>query len=318
MTGDAQRKGTGRPSPSDEELLAAIPRGRVGKELQVGAFVLVGFVAVLASLFLLTDPSTFRGRYHVTTVVEDAGGLRRGDPVQMKGVNIGTVQGFQLVPEGVEITLEVEREWKIPSDSRTRLVSAGLLGGRTVTIVPGRSGTPLRDGDRLPGHNVEGLLEAGNELGEEAQAVLARIQEILSEPTVGALQSSALQLDRLLRTLAAAAEAQSTELARLTASLNRSATGLEDAAGAGDDFARAVARADSALARVNETTMALQGAALSLQRILERVEAGEGTLGQLATDDSLYRALTLAMESLNLLLTDVRENPGRYVKIEIF
>ena len=49
--------------PTDEELQTAIPKGQVNREFQVGLFVILGFASLLAALFLLTDPSTFRGRY---------------------------------------------------------------------------------------------------------------------------------------------------------------------------------------------------------------------------------------------------------------
>ena len=49
----------------------------------------VGIAAFLTVLFTMTDVGTFRGRYYANTVVTDAGGMRRGDPVQMRGVNIG-------------------------------------------------------------------------------------------------------------------------------------------------------------------------------------------------------------------------------------
>ena len=42
------------------------------REVQVGIFVLVGVLALLAALFALTDPGTFRGRYYVTAVVGSA------------------------------------------------------------------------------------------------------------------------------------------------------------------------------------------------------------------------------------------------------
>jgi ABC-type transporter Mla subunit MlaD len=67
----------------------------------VGIFVLAGILAVIAALFILTDPGTFRGRYLVSTVVKDAGGIRSRDPVQLSGVNIGRVQELKLVPGGV-------------------------------------------------------------------------------------------------------------------------------------------------------------------------------------------------------------------------
>jgi phospholipid/cholesterol/gamma-HCH transport system substrate-binding protein len=304
--------------PTDEELLHAVPRGQINREFQVGVFVILGLASVLLALFLLTDPSTFRGRYLVTTMVEDAGGIRRGDPVQMKGVNIGRVQGFGLEPGGVLITLELEGEWRIPVDSRTQLVSSGILGGRTVEVVSGTSSQMLRAGGSLPGMNMPGLLDFPPELGQSAEEVLGRIQALLDDPTVEAVQSGAVELRALLGRLSSLADEQGEEVARLTASLNRSAQGLETAAGSGEDFARAVARADSALATAQETSRSLRSASASLETILQRMEAGEGTLGQLSTDSTLYETLASAAESIRALAEDVRLNPGRYVKIEIF
>lgn len=304
--------------PTDEELLHAVPRGQINREFQVGVFVILGLASVLLALFLLTDPSTFRGRYLVTTVVEDAGGIRRGDPVQMKGVNIGRVQGFGLEPGGVLITLELEGEWRIPVDSRTQLVSSGILGGRTVEVVSGTSSQMLRAGGSLPGTTMPGLLDFPPDLGQSAEEVLGRIQALLDDPTVEAVQSGAVELRAFLARLSSLADEQGEEVARLTASLNRSAQGLETAAGSGEDFARAVARADSALATAQETSRSLRSASSSLETILRRMEAGEGTLGQLSTDSTLYETLASAAESIRALAEDVRLNPGRYVKIEIF
>lgn len=304
--------------PTDEELLNAVPRGQVNREFQVGIFVILGVISVMAALFFLTDPSMFRGRYLATTMVEDAGGIRKGDPIQMKGVNIGRVHEFVLSQEGVLISLELEGQWEIPVDSRTRLVSSGILGGRTVEVVPGRSSELLVPGGSLPGENMPGLLDFPPDLGQNAEDVLARIQGLLDGPTVEAVQESAGKLRQLLSQLSTLAEAQGAEISKLTASLNRSAQGLESAAGSGEDWARAVARADSTLAVAKQTSQTLLRASGSLETILHRMEAGEGTLGQLSTDSTLYDNLTQALESVRALADDIRENPGRYVKIEIF
>ena len=61
-----------------------------------------GHAGISPSLFA-TDAATFRGRYIITTFVPNAGGIRRGDPVQMRGVNIGRVTDFQMVPDGVAV-----------------------------------------------------------------------------------------------------------------------------------------------------------------------------------------------------------------------
>jgi phospholipid/cholesterol/gamma-HCH transport system substrate-binding protein len=187
-----------------------------------------------------------------------------------------------------------------------------------VEILEGESPEMLQTGGRIPGVNVESLLDVPTHLGRDAQDVLQRIQGLLATPTVEAIEASAVELRDLLRRLSLLAEAQGEELAHLTASLNRSAQGFEEAAGSGDELARAVARADSALVTVNRTSDVLLRTATSLEEILGRIRAGEGTLGQLSTNPSLYLSISQAAESVKLLADDIRENPGRYVRVKIF
>jgi len=48
------------------------------------------------------------------------------------------------------------------------------------------------------------------------------------------------------------------------------------------------------------------------------MERGEGTLGRLSTDESLYEEVEATVRTLRELLADVKANPGRYLKIEVF
>ena len=77
---------------TEKDALPLPPSRGQSREAMVGLFVILGVAAVLITLYTLTDAAMFRGRYFVRTLVPDAGGIRRGDPVQMRGVNIGRVQ----------------------------------------------------------------------------------------------------------------------------------------------------------------------------------------------------------------------------------
>jgi phospholipid/cholesterol/gamma-HCH transport system substrate-binding protein len=77
-----------------------------------------------------------------------------------------------------------------------------------------------------------------------------------------------------------------------------------DLAESSDEMAAAVARADSAFAR--------------LDRLTAQVEAGRGTLGRMATDSTLAVRAEDALLELATLLKDLRENPKRYVRLTIF
>ena len=309
-----------RPRLSDEELAKATPKSSGGKDVRVGIFVLAGLIAFVLILFLLTDPATMRGRYMLVTTVEDAGGVRRGDPIQMRGVIIGRVNGFEMMDDGrVSIRMELEGEWQIPSGSRTQLGASGLFGGRTLEVVPGNGADYYQPFDTLPGSDAgTGLLGSAEELSDKATAVLTGLESFLDQPTVSSMKGSAGELESLLTQLSAVVAEQRATLRSLTQSLSRSAEGLESAAAAGPDAARAIARADSAMAVLAETGANLDKAAVSLRALLERIDRGEGTLGKLATDDALYVNANRAAESLASLLDDVRANPNKYINVSIF
>jgi phospholipid/cholesterol/gamma-HCH transport system substrate-binding protein len=288
-----------------------------GREVWTGVFVLAGLLAVLTALFTLTDAATFRGRYLVTTVVPDAGGIRRGDPVQMRGVNIGRVQRFQMVPEGVAIRLELEGEYTVPRDSRVVLRSSGLLGGVVADIEPGGSAEKLRGKDLLPGVRAGGVFDLADDVGSRASDVLGQLREALSDQTVSALGDGATELRVLLGELNLLAAEQRQGLAELSRSLSRSAAGVERVA-TGPELERIMGRLDAMAERTESVTESLGRASRSLELALERVERGEGTLGRLSTDSELYENVSQAAASLDSLLQDVRLRPERYFRVRLF
>lgn len=305
--------------PSDAELQHAIPPRALKSEARVGIFILAGALAALTALFLMTDPSMFRGRYSIFAVVENAAGLRRSDPVQMRGVNVGRVMSFEMVPAGVNIELEIEGEYEVPSDSRVRLVGIGLLGGRTVEILPGDSPVMAEGGDMVEGTVSSDVFGIVSDIGDEATDMIQRVADLLTEPTVASFQASARELESLLTDLAVIGREQRSQFTELVQSLNEAARSVSSTTSStAPALESAAMRADSALAAVNRNLEVIEEATGDLRAILARVERGEGTLGRLSHDDSLYVNLNAAASSLQLLLDDIRENPGRYISLSIF
>jgi phospholipid/cholesterol/gamma-HCH transport system substrate-binding protein len=56
----------------------------------------------------------------------------------------------------------------------------------------------------------------------------------------------------------------------------------------------------------------------NLQKMLAAINKGQGSIGKLTTNDSLYRNVNATTASLEKLLTDFRENPKRYVHFSLF
>ncbi|WP_236975609.1 MlaD family protein [Membranihabitans maritimus] len=65
------------------------------------------------------------------------------------------------------------------------------------------------------------------------------------------------------------------------------------------------------LSRFDQTTE-------KLNSILDNIKEGNGTMGRLIKNDSLYSELNSTMRNLDLLLQDFRLNPKRYVNVSVF
>lgn len=295
------------------------PRRRT-REVWIGLFVLLGVSAGLFLVFLMTEPAMFRGRYLVTTYVRDAGGIRDGDPVRMKGVSIGRVNGFDIDVEHdrVAVRLELERgSYRVPRDSRVELRTRSIYGEMVAVIEPGQSREELRNGDVVPGRLVRDVFSGGPDLARKAQDVVTRMQALLSDQTLSDVESSTADLSRLLRQLNALATEQRTELAALTASLRRTAAAAEDLT-TGPELEAALQRTNATLARLQSAVESLDRSSSSLEVVLGRVERGEGSLGRLLRDDTLYDNFNDALRNASDLAADIRERPGRYVKVSVF
>jgi phospholipid/cholesterol/gamma-HCH transport system substrate-binding protein len=321
--------------PVPEEREAEPPpappsRGR-DQALWVGAFLVVGIIAIFAALFILTDAAFFRGRYIVSTVVPNAGGLRKNDPVQMLGVNIGRIHHFKIAKDNVEIELELEGEYDVPADSQVKLKSAGLLGGMVADVVPGDSQKLLHQGDKIAGTTEEATMDMANRIAGKAEKLIDQVDKILTDATVRNIngtvenaQASSRDLRRLIGEVSVTVAEQRKQLGALEASLQKSATGLERVT-TGPELDRALKRLDTVGERMETVTASLQRSSESVETVAARAAKGEGSLGKLMTDEELYRSLNETVDnmnqatlSLNRLVEDIRENPRKYINLKVF
>jgi phospholipid/cholesterol/gamma-HCH transport system substrate-binding protein len=319
-----------RDDDESEPPVAPPSRGR-DQAVWVGFFLVVGIIAIFAALFILTDAAFFRGRYIVSTVVTDAGGIRRGDPVQMRGVNIGRVQRFKIAKDNVEIRLELEGEYNVPKDSHVELKSGGLLGGTIADVVPGDSTDFLHNGDHIDGRMVPGLFDAANRVAGQVEKVMGQVEKLMTDVTVKNIAATAdnaqvasRDMRRLIADVSTAVAEQRKTLATLEASLQRSATGFEKVA-TGPELDRAMKRLDTLGERMDTVTASLQRSSQSVETVTSRAAKGDGSLGKLMTDDELYRHLNdtvnnmnQATLSLNRLVEDLQKNPKKYINLKVF
>lgn len=88
---------------------------------------------------------------HVKALFPAANGVSVGTDVRVAGLKVGTVAAQKLDPGSwqAELTLALDRDVRIPSDSSAAITSESLLGGSYIALQPGGSETPLKNGDTI-------------------------------------------------------------------------------------------------------------------------------------------------------------------------
>ena len=112
-------------------------------------------VLVVAAVFLFFAYSTSQLRavqgYEVTAEFERIDGIREGGDVRISGIKIGSVIAEKLDPKSFLATLRfsIDPAVKLPDDTVAEIVSAGLLGDKYLSLVPGGSDNVIPPGGRI-------------------------------------------------------------------------------------------------------------------------------------------------------------------------
>ena len=145
-------------------------------ELRVGLLVLASFTLLsLAIFFVGGEAGLFTPKYTVTTYFNSVNGINNGAEVWLEGVTIGNVSSVRVtnLPEpqrtvAIEMSLDLQFQEIILSDSIVSIGSIGLLGDSIVEIARGPGfGEVIPDGGSIQGASggdIRGLITGTNDV----------------------------------------------------------------------------------------------------------------------------------------------------------
>lgn len=274
--------------------------------------VVAGALFVWGFFYLMGDPILVGGD-EVVAVMDDGGGVHRGDAVLLNGVQVGSVRRVDLQPpDRVTVRINVDDGIRLPADTRV-VVRNDVFGATTVELIPGQALVALEGGDTIQGLTQQPLTDLAAELGGQASHILQAADSLLSPRTVEDLKATASVLPEVARELRAAFS----ELSLAASSLRRTTEEIEGAR-AGEAVGETLAEIRSSARAATAALGSMDASLVSLASVLDKIDRGQGTLGLLVNDTSLYGELNATLRDLQLLTTDIRENPKRYVTVEIF
>jgi phospholipid/cholesterol/gamma-HCH transport system substrate-binding protein len=308
---------------------------KLSNEVKVGITVFLAFVVAVIGFRFMRDVPIFRQSMEISTTFDRADGISNGSLVYIKGVRVGSVSRIQLTPENyVLVNMRIDTDVPIPENSTATLTSLGIVEGKSIVIELGTSDRYLAPGDQLRGVYEETMMEV---LGQRSEELGDDVSNAISELNQFLRQLNATLDDDTRTTLDATLKSTEETVSRIAALLENKQDDIEQAITSSSQMLSQLdtlitdnrPRVDSLMASIEENVnelsrvrMELETATANLNNILEKIDEGEGTIGKLVNDPSMYENLDSLTIELNNLVRGINENPGRYLRhmsiIDIF
>ncbi len=145
-------------------------------ELKVGLFVLIAVIIVLATIFWARGFLMTRSQMDMIAYFQKTSGLNEGDPVSVKGVEMGRVSSIELVGDSIRVDFTLDETVKIKEDYKIEVAMLELMGGKKLYITPGKSSVEIDYSKPLYGRNSVDFLSLMNSVSELSVEVKTLIQ----------------------------------------------------------------------------------------------------------------------------------------------
>ena len=288
------------------------------REAAVGAIVLAAAAVFIVGTMWLGGKSF--GRNAVVPVrFVDIGNLKSSSPVKVSGVQVGKVDRIVFERVGsVRVDLALTEDVPLRLDAAATIEAVGVLGDVEIVLDPGTDSLPLPEGQILEGRMAPGVGGMVSDLGDQARAVMTGAQAIMNQRTADDLHETLKSMQRMMNLYGDNRSGPTAELTRLMASL-QSVSARLDSTLANPALGRTLEHMDSATAGLNHLTAQLTTTTARMDTLVLNINAGKGTLGQVATNPALYDQLTATLKSMQALIDSVQAKPGKLtVQVKMF
>ena len=301
----------------------------ISKEVKVGLLAVIALVILFIGFKFLKGIDFFDPSNTYYVVYDNVDGLTVSNPVSVNGFRVGRVNEITLLQDGERtrmlVALEIQEDLVLYKGTEAVLVDENpVLGGKAIVLKIRDSSALLTEQDTLQGVVDQAL---GDMLKEKADPIIAgvdttltKVNNLLSDfsasggkvdGALGDFQATANELKFIVVENRRDINALTTNLRLLSETLNDPETGV------GPFMVKMNMLADSLNdLKLKETVASASAAMQNIQEITRSIQQAEGSLGMLIYNDSLYANLNQSTESLNRLILDIKQNPGRYIDLD--
>lgn len=310
---------------------------RLSKFTRLGILIVFSITALIWGLSYLKGNDIFKknNSYHVYYNRVD--GLVKANSVLLNGFKVGQVSDVKFVPDNsgqLIVSFSVDSEFRIPVNSIARIVSSDIMGTRSIEIIFSEEKELYNPNDTIQGAVEAALKEQVSmqvlPLKYKAEELLGTIDSaitvltvILNEDardnlkasfenfnlTMQNLENTTAQLEDLIVT-------QKDTIKNIIGNLNDLSSVFKDNAQNLESIMVNLESFSDTLSNISVTPMLdnLTAASNKISITLDKLNSDESTAGLLLNDTELYESINALAENLGYLVSDIQQNPKRYLK----
>ena len=307
---------------------------KISNEVKVGVVVLLTLVIFIWLYNFLKGKDFLTRSAHYYSVYDKTGGLAESSPVEVNGHKVGVVKSIDFIDPVSGRLLAVfslDKHFKIPKNTVAEIVPVSLLGGMKVQLVYGKGPGTYSEGDTIPGHLAESLMDKVDaeliplkdkiaNLIVSIDSVISSVNEVMNTDfkkdlggTFANLNSTTKSLNKIISSKEKELKATLDNVDKFTRMLTDNSGKMSSTFSNLEKISDTLAAADI-YSSVSNLKASLEKAAI----MMDNLNKGKGSSGQFLTNDTLYANLTNSLESLNALLKDLKANPKKYVHFSVF
>lgn len=300
------------------------------RELKTGLVVILVIALFVWGFNFLKGHNLFEGTSNTYfTRYVNIQGLNTASPVTVNGFAIGRVIdiSFDSDPEKkgeLIVEFSIEKPFDFGKGSVAKIYSASLMGGKSLAIVPSYDTEIAVSGDFLIGEIESDVFSSvGEKLNPlqsklenvitSADSLLVNVNQILNIESRNHIKNTLVSLDAAMLNLQRLTLSSELLVIENRKSLHASMENVENVSKNFSTISDTLVNANlgGIIAKMDSTMS-------NLEKITNTINKGDGTIGKLVNDPTLYNNLDKATEELGELLEDLKLHPKRYVHISVF
>ena len=300
---------------------------RLSKEIKAAFFVLSTILLFIFGFNYLKGSSILDKQKTIYAVYDEVDGLLVGANVMINGLSIGNVTELDFLPNSTKIivTLKVKDKLNFSSKSTASIYETGVLGGLAISIEPlFERESIVKTGDTLMSSVRPGLTELINRqiepLSRQLQSTITSVDSIFTGASNVLNRQTQEEIKESISVLTSAINAIKNSSVIIEEILTSKNTQINNTL---DNFEKISANLSNVSDELNSfgLTSLLSNLEVSvdgISSIVDKLDSDNSTLGKLINEDEVYNNLNSSIESLNILINDIKTNPKKYVHFSVF